>query len=164
MVDRGEACAQGHSASSPYSQLRDTGPECAWGPEGRSPRSPSRLPGPRPNPAAHPLRAAQLGLARPGWGREVGARTSKRPARPAELQASGGEQHEAADPGPPHPAAPSRGRAELYLRRPLPAARPEPGEGRCPQPRSPTGRGTSATCSCCPGSARVGGPGEIRGG
>lgn len=87
------------------------------------PARPAASPARAPNPAAHPLRAAQLGLARPGWGREVGARTSKHPARPAELQASG-EQHEVADPGPPHPAAPSRGRAELYLRRPLPAARP----------------------------------------
>lgn len=160
MVDRGEACAQGHSASSPYSQLRDTGPECAWGPEGRSPRStssPSRLPGPRPNPAAHPLRAAQLGLARPGWGREVGARTSKRPARPAELQASG-EQHKAADPGPPHPAEPSRGRAELYLRRPLLAARPGAWRGAVSPAAEPDGAGHFCYLQLLPGVSAGGRP------
>lgn len=157
MVDRGEACAQGHSASSPYSQLRDTGPECAWGPKGRSPRSPSRLPRPRPNPAAHPLRAAQLGLARPGWGREVGARTSKRPARPAELQASG-EQHEAADPGPPHPAAPSRGSAELYLRRPLPAARPGAWRGAVSPAAEPDGAGHFCYLQLLPGVSAGGRP------
>lgn len=62
-------------------------------------------------PAPYLLLATRLLLAgsargRPGKGRggEVRTRTSERPARPAEPQASG-EQHKAASPEPPHPAA-----------------------------------------------------------
>lgn len=167
MVDRGEACAQGHAASSPYSQLRDTGPECAWGPEGRSPRSPrspSRLPGPRPQPGRPPAprSAAWPGPPRVGkgsWGAYLQAPHAARRAPGKRRAARGGRPR----------AAPSR-RAVPGPRRALPAqatARRAPrslARGGVPKPRSPTGRGTSATCSCCPGSARVGGPGEIRGG
>lgn len=132
---------------------------------------PRGLPGPSdhrglpPAPSA-PLPAASSGLrARPageGTGRgsgEVGARTSKHPARPAEPQ-EGGEQEEAAGPEPPHPAA-TAPRPKLaprwrrsYLRRPLPAPGRDPERDQgAPPPTSAgarPGRGKlPAARSCC---------------
>lgn len=132
---------------------------------------PRGLPGPSdhrglpPAPSA-PLPAASSGLrARPageGTGRgsgEVGARTSKHPARPAEPQ-EGGEQEEAAGPEPPHPAATApRPKLALrwrrsYLRRPLPAPGRDPERDQgAPPPTSAgarPGRGKlPAARSCC---------------
>lgn len=116
-VGRQQACEQGRVASSPLPSLGTRGLIAPGGLRDRGPRALLAQPPTRPDrtrptllPAAHPLRVAPLGSARLGRGREVGARTSEPPARPAEPQ-KGGEQQEAAGPGPPHPAAPSPGPA-----------------------------------------------------
>lgn len=168
VAGRGQACEQGRVASSrlPSSGtwglsapggLRAARPACS-----RSACTPGSL-SLRPDPRSRrpPALSAQHSLTRPARGRrrEVGACTSEAPARPAEPQ-EGGEQQEAAGPGPPHPAAPSPGPAPSSTC----AARPPPARPRAWRrggaPCGPTGRGTSATCSCCAGSegARLGPP------
>lgn len=141
---RGQACKQGRVASSPPPSSGTRGLIGPGGLKVRGPRAllaplglhallsqpPTRLPLPR---AAHPLRAAPLGSARPGRGREVGARTSEPRARPAEPQ-EGGEQQEAAGPGPPHPAAPSPGPApSSTCAARCPPARPGAWRGAAPR-------------------------------
>lgn len=125
-------------------------------------------PGPRAPPFSRPAlpprlptlstqrRLAWMAWPAQGGKGKLGTHTSKRPARPAEPQA-GGEQHEAAGPGPPHP-----GRAELYLRGPVPAECPTAWRGAAP-PSQAARRGGAlfATCSCCTRSALVRPQGEL---
>lgn len=124
----------------------------------------ARLPGAAWSPERAPTLRWQARRGRGGDGKGSWARTSERPARPAEPQA-GGEQDEAAGPEPPHPATAA----------PRPRSHPGGGPATCARPsppRSPTrgrrlqpargagpGRGEPfATCSCCapPAPARAG--------
>lgn len=139
------------------------GPDRAWGPEGprasypacsrlaRTPSSPSL----RPDPRSHrpPTLSARRRLARPppqagkgSWGAYLrGPRAARR--APGRRRATGGRGPRAS----PSRRTVSGARAELYLRGPLPACAPQSLE-RGGAPRDTTGRGTSATRSCCAGS------------
>lgn len=136
-VGRREACAQGPATSSvpPSSWTRGLSaqegqraarPTCPAQPA--RPARPARAPTGRP-----PSPRSVTWLGPPGRGREVGARTSKPPERPAEPQA-GGEQEEAAGPGPPHPATRSPGpvRSSTCAAR-CPPARPGVWRGAVPR-------------------------------
>lgn len=154
------ACEQGRVASFPLPSsgtwsLRAAHPACS--------RSACTLCSLSLPPAAHPLRAAPLDSARPGtgngsWGAYLrGPRAVRRAL--GRRRATGGRGPRAA----PSRRAVSGARAELYLRSPAPACAP-PSLVRGGTRRGPTGRGTSATCSCCAGSeeARLGAPRPCR--
>lgn len=138
------------------------GPDRAWGPEGprashracsrlaRTPRSPSL----RPDPRSHrpPTLSAQRRLARPAPGGEGKlGRVPPSPPRGPQSPRKAASNRRPRAPGRPIPPNCLRGPRRALPARPAARLRaPEPGEGGAP--RDTTGRGTSATGSCCAGS------------
>lgn len=161
-VDRRQACEQGRVASSPLPSMGTWGLIAPGGLRDRGPRTPLAPGSPaRPaRPASDPTRAptgrppsprGAAWLAPPqagkgSWGAYLrGPRAARR--APGRRRATGGRGPRAA----PSRRTVSGARAELYLRGPLPACAPQSLE-RGGAPRDTTGRGTSATRSCCAGS------------